>query len=95
METLVLPCARSGVYKGSLLKAFRKTVEEGRFGFVIVDADNLRADDFKPYWDAGQVRASSRHLDMLQRLGVLDRNGFFCLCNMLCMVAHACRLRAQ
>ena len=49
-----------GVYKGSLLKAFRRTVEEGRFGFVIVDANNLRAEDFKPYWDAGQVRSIGR-----------------------------------
>jgi YLP motif-containing protein 1 len=44
------------VYKASLVKAFRKTVEEARFAFVIVDAPNLRVEDFKPYWDAGQVR---------------------------------------
>ena len=45
----------AGVYKASLLKAFRRTVEEGRSAFVIVDAPNLRVEDFKPYWDAGQV----------------------------------------
>ena len=44
------------MYKGSLLKAFRRTVEEARFAFVIVDADNLQLEDCKPYWDAGQVR---------------------------------------
>ncbi|EIE20725.1 hypothetical protein COCSUDRAFT_57289 [Coccomyxa subellipsoidea C-169] len=43
-----------GVYKASLLKAFTRTAEEGRSPFVIVDAPNLRVDDFKPYWDAGQ-----------------------------------------
>ncbi|CAL8468069.1 g7608 [Coccomyxa elongata] len=43
-----------GVYKASLLKAFRRTVEEGRSTFVIVDAPNPRVEDFKPYWDAGQ-----------------------------------------
>jgi hypothetical protein len=48
----------AGVYKASLLKAFRRTVEEGRSAFVIVDAPNLRVKDFKPYWDAGQVWTS-------------------------------------
>lgn len=43
------------MYKASLLKAFRRTVEEGRSTFVIVDAPNVRVEDFKPYWDAGQV----------------------------------------
>lgn len=44
-----------GVYNASLLKAFRRTVEEGRSTFVIVDAPNPRVEDLKPYWDAGQV----------------------------------------
>ena len=45
-----------GSYKASLLKAFQRTVEEARFTFVIVDANNLRFEDFKTYWSAGQVR---------------------------------------
>ena len=45
-----------GPYKASLLKAFQRTVEEARFTFVIVDANNLRFEDFKTYWSAGQVR---------------------------------------
>jgi len=43
------------MYKASLLKAFKRTVEEGRSTFVIVDAPNLRVEELKSYWDAGQV----------------------------------------
>ncbi len=57
---------RAGVYKGSLLKAFRRTVEEARFGFVIVDANNLQLEDCKPYWDAGQVRMGLSSLGCMQ-----------------------------
>ena len=43
----------------SLVKAFRRTVEEGRFSVVIVDAPHLLADDLKAYWASGQVRLAS------------------------------------
>ena len=45
-----------GRYKQSLLKAFKRTTEEGRFAMVIVDAPNVRVEDFKEYWTHGQVR---------------------------------------
>ena len=45
----------TGPYKASLLKAFQRTVEEARFTFVIVDANNIRFEDFKMFWSAGQV----------------------------------------
>ncbi|KAK9845715.1 hypothetical protein WJX81_000397 [Elliptochloris bilobata] len=43
-----------GKYQASLLKAFQRTVEEARFAVVVVDAPNLRVEDVKPYWAAGQ-----------------------------------------
>ncbi|KAK9790115.1 hypothetical protein WJX73_000750 [Symbiochloris irregularis] len=43
-----------GCYKQSLLKAYSRTVEEGRFKVVIVDAPNVRVEDFKDYWGTGQ-----------------------------------------
>ncbi|KAL1334102.1 hypothetical protein HN51_062979 [Arachis hypogaea] len=37
-------------YRSSMLKAFKKTVEEGSFTFVIVDDRNLRVADFAQFW---------------------------------------------
>ncbi|MCL7046678.1 hypothetical protein MKW94_027486 [Papaver nudicaule] len=37
-------------YRASMLKAFRKTLEEGSFTFVIVDDRNLRVADFAQFW---------------------------------------------
>ncbi|XP_057417418.1 uncharacterized protein LOC130711716 isoform X2 [Lotus japonicus] len=37
-------------YRSSMLKAFKKTVEEGDFTFVIVDDRNLRVADFAQFW---------------------------------------------
>ncbi|KAL4012543.1 hypothetical protein IC575_029646 [Cucumis melo] len=37
-------------YRSSMLKAFRKTLEEGIFTFVIVDDRNLRVADFAQFW---------------------------------------------
>ena len=58
----VYPCmcvADAEPYMASLVKAFRRTVEEGRFSVVIVDAPHLLADDLKAYWASGQVRLAS------------------------------------
>ncbi|GAQ80369.1 hypothetical protein KFL_000520420 [Klebsormidium nitens] len=41
-------------YAASMLKAFRKTLEEGRFHFVIVDYWNLVVSEFEPYWKAAK-----------------------------------------
>ena len=45
----------AGKYQTSLLKAFQRTVDDARFAVVVVDAPNLRVEDVKPYWAAGQV----------------------------------------
>ncbi|XP_024017967.1 YLP motif-containing protein 1 isoform X2 [Morus notabilis] len=37
-------------YRASMLKAFKKTVEEGAFTFIIVDDRNLRVADFAQFW---------------------------------------------
>ncbi|XP_057516050.1 uncharacterized protein LOC130797475 isoform X2 [Amaranthus tricolor] len=37
-------------YRSSMLKAFKKTLEEGSFTFVIVDDRNLRVADFAQFW---------------------------------------------
>ncbi|XP_010550653.1 PREDICTED: uncharacterized protein LOC104821457 [Tarenaya hassleriana] len=37
-------------YRSSMLKAFKRTLEEGVFTFVIVDDRNLRVADFAQYW---------------------------------------------
>ncbi|XP_048500187.1 uncharacterized protein LOC104894104 isoform X2 [Beta vulgaris subsp. vulgaris] len=37
-------------YRLSMLKAFKKTLEEGAFTFVIVDDRNLRVADFAQFW---------------------------------------------
>ncbi|CAK7322862.1 unnamed protein product [Dovyalis caffra] len=42
-------------YRESLLKAFKKTLEEGIFTFVIVDDRNLRVADFAQFWAIAKV----------------------------------------
>ncbi|KAL3640617.1 hypothetical protein CASFOL_015585 [Castilleja foliolosa] len=37
-------------YRSSMLKAFKKTLDEGTFPFVIVDDRNLRVADFAQFW---------------------------------------------
>ncbi|XP_062116446.1 uncharacterized protein LOC133830480 isoform X2 [Humulus lupulus] len=37
-------------YQSSMLKAFKKTLEEGVFTFIIVDDRNLRVADFAQFW---------------------------------------------
>ncbi|XP_042396787.1 YLP motif-containing protein 1-like isoform X2 [Zingiber officinale] len=37
-------------YRSSMLKAFKKTLEEGIFTFIIVDDHNLRVADFAQFW---------------------------------------------
>ncbi|XP_031404791.1 uncharacterized protein LOC116213839 isoform X3 [Punica granatum] len=41
-------------YRGSMLKAYSKTVEEGVFTFIIVDDRNLRVADFAQFWAIGK-----------------------------------------
>lgn len=55
-----------------MLKAFQRTVEEARFTFVIVDANNLRFEDFKTYWSAGQVLTLLRNADDPFRFSTLS-----------------------
>jgi hypothetical protein len=42
-------------YQRSLSRAAVKALEEARSPFIVVDAPNLRLDDFKEVWAAGQV----------------------------------------
>ncbi|KAF8037273.1 hypothetical protein BT93_B0244 [Corymbia citriodora subsp. variegata] len=42
-------------YRSSMLKAYKKTVEEGTFTFVIVDDRNLRVADFAQFWAIGKT----------------------------------------
>nr|XP_043635824.1 uncharacterized protein LOC122606976 [Erigeron canadensis] len=37
-------------YRASMLKAFKKTLDEGVFSFIIVDDRNLRVADFAQFW---------------------------------------------
>ncbi|KAL1203917.1 hypothetical protein V5N11_011762 [Cardamine amara subsp. amara] len=37
-------------YRSSMLKAFKRTLEDGAFSFVIVDDRNLRVADFAQFW---------------------------------------------
>ncbi|KAK9073190.1 hypothetical protein SSX86_007514 [Deinandra increscens subsp. villosa] len=37
-------------YRASMLKAFRKTLDEGVYSFIIVDDRNLRVADFAQFW---------------------------------------------
>ncbi|XAR50085.1 hypothetical protein NMG60_11004318 [Bertholletia excelsa] len=37
-------------YRSSMLKAFKKTLDDGAFSFVIVDDRNLRVADFAQFW---------------------------------------------
>ncbi|KAI4303884.1 hypothetical protein MLD38_039469 [Melastoma candidum] len=41
-------------YRSSMLKAYRKIVEEGTFTFIIVDDRNLRVADFAQFWAIGK-----------------------------------------
>ncbi|KAL6541379.1 hypothetical protein OROHE_011087 [Orobanche hederae] len=41
-------------YRSSMLKAFKKTLDEGAFPFVIVDDRNLRVADFAQFWATGK-----------------------------------------
>ncbi|GLU21515.1 hypothetical protein SLE2022_376490 [Rubroshorea leprosula] len=42
------------VYRESMLKAFKRTLEDGIFNFVIVDDRNLRVADFAQFWAIGK-----------------------------------------
>ncbi|XVE56989.1 hypothetical protein DITRI_Ditri04bG0055600 [Diplodiscus trichospermus] len=41
-------------YRESMLKAFKRTLEDGIFSFVIVDDRNLRVADFAQFWAIGK-----------------------------------------
>lgn len=43
------------MYQRSLFKAYQRTLDEGRFRFVVLDAPNIRVADFKDFWAAGQA----------------------------------------
>ncbi|KAJ4789161.1 P-loop containing nucleoside triphosphate hydrolases superfamily protein [Rhynchospora pubera] len=49
-------------YRSSMLKAFRKTLDEGNFTFVIVDDRNLRVADFSQFWAVAKRSAYEVYL---------------------------------
>ncbi|CAI5949325.1 unnamed protein product [Closterium sp. NIES-64] len=42
------------LYRASMLRAYRKALEEGRFSFIIVEDRNVRVSQFEPFWKAGK-----------------------------------------
>lgn len=52
---LLMPRARAAVYQRSLCKALGRTLEEGRFTFVLMDAPNIKLDEFRDVLAAAQV----------------------------------------
>lgn len=46
-------------YRSSMLNAFKKTLDEGNFTFVIVDDRNLRVADFAQFWASAKVNPQS------------------------------------
>ncbi|XP_042499819.1 uncharacterized protein LOC122078008 [Macadamia integrifolia] len=42
-------------YRSSMLKAFKKTLEEGNFSVIIVDDRNLRVADFAQFWATAKM----------------------------------------
>lgn len=46
---------RSAEYKRSLARSATKALEEGRFTFLVVDANNILVDDFKDLWSTAQA----------------------------------------
>ncbi|KAI3762620.1 hypothetical protein L1987_53057 [Smallanthus sonchifolius] len=42
-------------YRASMLKAFRKTLDEGVYSFIIVDDRNLRVADFAQFWATAKL----------------------------------------
>lgn len=59
LQTCMLFCIvllHTASYRKSLLRAATKTLEEGRYSFVIVDAPNVKLEEYKDFWVLGQVR---------------------------------------
>jgi len=46
---------RVAAYQKSLVKALGRTLDDGRFTFVVMDAPNIRLDDFRDVLAAAQV----------------------------------------
>jgi hypothetical protein len=54
-RTFAVPLSVAAAYQASLLRAFKRTLEEGRHDFVIVDAPLTRAAQLNEFWAAGQA----------------------------------------
>ncbi|CAA7053750.1 unnamed protein product, partial [Microthlaspi erraticum] len=46
-------------YRSSMLKAFKRTLEDGAFSFVIVDDRNLRVADFAQFWATAKIEPNA------------------------------------
>jgi len=59
----------AAAYQKSLIKALTRTMDEGRYTFAIMDAPNIRLDEFRDVLAAAQVSACSPvHADPMQTL---------------------------
>jgi len=55
-------------YRESQLKAFKKTIDEGHFPFIIVDNCNIRVSEFEPYWSVAKTKGFEVYVvEMTQR----------------------------
>lgn len=44
------------IYQASLYKSFKKTIEDGFFDFIIVDAVNDKCSQFEPFWSFARLK---------------------------------------
>ena len=53
LTLLALPPAAT--YQASLVRAVGRSMEEGRFPFLLVDSNNLTAEHVRDFWSLAQV----------------------------------------
>ncbi len=44
------------IYQASFLKAFKRTIDEGLYKFIIVDAPNITTDEYKDFWSHAKTK---------------------------------------
>ncbi|XP_041468009.1 YLP motif-containing protein 1-like isoform X2 [Lytechinus variegatus] len=60
-----------GIYQNSLLKTFKKTIEDGFFDFIIVDAVNDKISKIEPFWSYAKTKGFEVYVaELLVELGL-------------------------
>ncbi|XP_063957585.1 YLP motif-containing protein 1-like [Lytechinus pictus] len=60
-----------GIYQNSLLKTFKKTIEDGFFDFIIVDAVNDKNSKIEPFWSYAKTKGFEVYVaELLVELGL-------------------------